>query len=157
MRNFSTILSLIFIFFLAGCGKKVDDNSPRKVHWDRDMCERCKMVLSDRKFAVEIVNPKTHKTYYFDDIGCAVLWLDEEKIPWKNSAKIWVKDGKTSKWIDGKKALFVEDAVTPMAYGFGAFSKENFPKDKKIYRFDEVKEMIKKIEQKNTQARGVPY
>ncbi len=111
------------------------------------------MVLSDRDFATEIINPKTHKVYYFDDIGCAVLWLEEEKIPWAESAKIWVKDGKTKKWIDAKKAKYVDDAITPMAYGFKAYKKENFPKAKKMINFDTMVEKVKKIEKANQSKR----
>jgi hypothetical protein len=113
------------------------------------------MVLSDRDFATEIINPKTHKTYYFDDIGCAVLWLKEEKIPWAKSAKIWVKDGKTKRWIDAREALFVDDAVTPMAYGFKAYTKKNFPKDKRAIDFDTMTKRVQEIEAKNNQ-RGLP-
>jgi len=155
MRKFNLFLTIFLIFFV-GCDKKVEDNSPKKVHWDRDMCERCKMVLSDREYATEIINPKTHKTYYFDDIGCAVLWLKEEKIPWAKSAKIWVKDGKTKKWIDAKSANYIDDAVTPMAYGFKAYKKENFPKSKKMINFDEVVQKVEEIERKNNQARRLP-
>jgi nitrous oxide reductase accessory protein NosL len=62
MRGFNLLL-VAFLMIFGGCSKKESDNSPKKVHWDRDMCERCKMVLSDRDFATEIINPKTHKTY----------------------------------------------------------------------------------------------
>jgi nitrous oxide reductase accessory protein NosL len=152
MRGFS-LLFFIFLMIFGGCSKKENSNSPQKVHWDRDMCERCKMVLSDRDFATEIINPKTHKVYYFDDIGCAVLWLEEEKIPWAESAKIWVKDGKTKKWIDAKKAKYVDDAITPMAYGFKAYKKENFPNGKKMIDFDTMVKKVKKIEKANQSKR----
>ncbi len=78
MREFSLFITF-FTLFIIGCGEKRDLSSPKKVHWDRDMCQRCRMVLSDRKFAVEIIEPKSGRVYYFDDIGCAVLWLEEEK------------------------------------------------------------------------------
>jgi nitrous oxide reductase accessory protein NosL len=160
MKRFKFVyLPLFALLLLTGCKERADPSSPKKVHWDRDMCERCKMVLSDRRYAVEIINPKSGKAYYFDDIGCGVLWLEEERIPWADSAKIWVKesgDDKADGWIDAEKALFVGDALTPMAYGFGAFREKSFPKDKKVYRFDEVKKIIKEIEKRNSQVGRVP-
>ncbi len=156
IERFSAVFAIFLMLFFVGCEKKVVDDSPKKVHWDRDMCQRCKMVLSDRDFAVEIIEPKTKKAYYFDDIGCAILWLKEEKVPWAKSAKIWVRDGKSKKWIDAKSAKYVDDAVTPMAYGFKAYTKENFPKDKKMIDFEKMSQKIEEIERKNSQARRLP-
>jgi len=145
MSRFKSILTLLFLF-LAGCNSR-ESGEYSKVHWDRDMCERCKMVLSDRKFATQIVNPQDNRVYYFDDIGCAVLWLDEEHIKWKDKAKIWVVDIKSGEWIDAKKALFSDDLITPMAYGLGAYKKDSFPKDKKALNFEEMVKKVKEIEQ----------
>ncbi len=149
MRRFS----LLILFFLAiisfsGCQKKKIGEA-QKIHWDRDMCERCKMAVSDRKFAFEIIDPKSGKVYKFDDIGCGVLWLEEEKIPWREKAIMWVTDAKSGKWIDAKKAFYTDDSITPMAYGFAAYSQETKPKNKKFYDFEYVRKMIFKIEKLN--------
>jgi len=61
-----------------GCEQK-PTNGPAKIHWDRDMCDRCVMVLSDRKNTLQLQNPTTKKIHKFDDIGCMVLWFEEEK------------------------------------------------------------------------------
>jgi hypothetical protein len=63
------------VFFMLGCEKKVD-KGVAKVHWDRDMCARCVMVVSDRHNTTQVIDPKTGKKYMFDDIGCMVLWFD---------------------------------------------------------------------------------
>lgn len=125
------------------------------VHWDRDICERCKMVLSERKYAAEIVNPDTGKVYKFDDIGCATLWLEEEHIPWKDRAKIWVTDAKTGEWLDARKALYTDDSITPMAYGIAAFSAKTLPKGHRVLHFEDAVRVIRNIEEKNNQLRGV--
>ena len=143
------VMPLFFISFF-GCEKK-EIGSPEKIHWDRDMCERCKMAVSERKYAAEIINPKTGKVYKFDDIGCATLWLDEEKIPWKQSAIIWVTDAKTGKWIDAKKAKYIEGAITPMAYGLSAYSEKTLPKGKNSLDFQTAVQKIKKIEKLNSE------
>ncbi|NPA74369.1 MAG: hypothetical protein GXO12_06610 [Epsilonproteobacteria bacterium] len=145
---FFIVLSLVSLTAFSGCDKK-DPTKPAKMHWDRDMCERCKMAISERKYAVQIVNPANGKHYEFDDIGCAVLWMDEEHIPWKDKAVIWITDAKTGKWIDAKKAMYTDDSITPMAYGIAAYTKETFPKGKKSLTFDEAKKVIYKIEEFN--------
>ena len=148
MRKFSLLLLLLLA--IIGCEKK-QIGAVEKVHWDRDMCERCKMAVSDRKFAFEIIDPKSGKAYKFDDIGCGVLWLEEEKIPWRDKAIMWVTDAKSGEWIDAKKAYYTDDSITPMAYGFAAYSDKTKPKDKELKDFNYVKKMIFEIEKLNTQ------
>jgi len=152
MKRFSFYLLLLPFFFLSfsGCEKK-PIGAAEKMHWDRDMCERCKMAISERKFAVQIIDPKSGKNYKFDDIGCAVLWMDEEKIPWKKSAIIWITDAKTGKWIDARKAKFVEGSITPMAYGFSAYDEQTLPPKSRTMDLDEVSERIREIEKLNSE------
>ena len=152
MRGYR-LLFFVFIAIVAftGCSKK-QSGGIEDIHWDRDMCERCKMVISERKYAAEVVNPTNGKAYKFDDIGCAVLWLKEEHIPWANKAKIWVTDAKSGKWLDAKTAKYTDDSITPMAYGIAAFGSDTFPKGHKALRFEEIVKKIQLIEKKNNEA-----
>ncbi len=153
MKKFSLLLlTAIFINF-SGCGKK-DNTGLAKMHWDRDMCERCKMAISERKFAVQVINPKTHKSYKFDDIGCAVLWFKEEKTPWKNQAKIWITDAKTGQWIDAKKAIYTDDSITPMAFGFAAYTQKTLPANHHTIHFNKVIQKVIELEKLNQQRGG---
>ncbi len=120
-----------------------------KMHWDRDMCERCKMAVSERKYAVQVVDPKTDRAYKFDDIGCAVLWFDEERIPWKDEAIIWITDARTGEWINARRALFIDDSITPMAFGFAAFTEETKPKNHRIIGFETMEKEVFDIEKLN--------
>jgi len=141
---------LSFSLFFTGCEKK-KIGGVAKIHWDRDMCERCKMAISERKYAFEVINPKTGKTYKFDDIGCAILWMDEEKIPWKNKAILWITDAKTGKWINARTAYYTNDSITPMAYGIAAYTKDDIPKGEKTISLDEAKKTIYEVEKLNTE------
>ncbi|MGD8587358.1 MAG: hypothetical protein PVG22_00865 [Chromatiales bacterium] len=121
MRIESILLGVCL--FLVGCS--VDpENGPREVKWDRDTCERCRMVLSDRNFAAQIRYFPDHsarsKVVMFDDIGCAILWLDEK--PWKDDprSEIWVVDHRTGTWIDARRATYLTGVLTPMEYGLAA-------------------------------------
>ena len=145
MKLFNAFFLLIMTIFVSGCDNKVD-LSPKKIHWDRDMCERCKMVLSDRKFSAQVINPDNGKNYVFDDIGCVILWFKENSIAWKEHAVIWVNDAKTGEWIDARKAFYDVANITPMAYGFGAHIKrEEIKEGQEMIDFEEVSRRVIKI------------
>lgn len=144
----TVLKSFIFIFlslFFSACEQKIS-KEPSKVHWDRDMCDRCKMVVSEKNHAVQITNIENGKNYKFDDIGCAVLWFKEENITWKNSAKIWIADIKTLKWLDARNAFFTTTNITPMGYGFAAHEKrEEIKQGEEIIDFEEMEKRVFKI------------
>jgi nitrous oxide reductase accessory protein NosL len=124
VRFLSLLVAGLALALLAACSK-IPDTGPAEVKWDRVTCERCRMVLSDRHNSAEIrVHPegKRSRVYFFDDIGCAVLWLEEGGKAWAGDPKteIWVKDYRNGEWIDARSATYVEGRVTPMEYGLGA-------------------------------------
>ena len=117
-----TLLLALGALLVAACSR-APESGPVAVHWDRDVCARCRMVISDRHYAAEIryfPPGKASRVALFDDIGCAVRWL--EKQPWRNDPKteIWVADHRTGKWLDARKAHYVRVPNTPMEYGLGA-------------------------------------
>ena len=147
------MMRLFFLFFLTtftlltttGCEKK-SNSEVREVHFDRDMCARCAMVVSDRKNTVQAINPTTGKHYLFDDIGCMILWFNDEKIPWENQAVIWVTDAKSGKWINARTAFYDTENITPMAYGFSAHkSKDDIAQGQEIVDYNEVIKRVKAI------------
>ena len=119
MRGYRKLFWLVALLVaFVGCEKRDYTKEPATMHWDRDMCERCKMAISERKFAVEGIDQKG-KVHKFDDIGCLILWQKLER-PDIRFVKIWIKDAKTGEWIDAKKACYTTGAITPMGYGFAA-------------------------------------
>lgn len=113
---------LLLTMLVAGCSQQAD-TGPAEVRWDKETCARCAMAVSDRNYSAQVRGgpaDKKTKVYKFDDIGCAVIWLDKQD--WKADARteIWVNDYRNGKWIDARKASYVTGKVTPMAYGLGA-------------------------------------
>lgn len=109
-------------FLLISCSSE-PETGPVEIHWDRDICERCRMVISDPRFAAQIryfPPEKRSKVAKFDDIGGALLWLDEQ--PWKKDKKteIWVADHRTKEFINAKTAFYIHQNNTPMEYNLGA-------------------------------------
>ena len=120
------VLALGCILLLSGCGGD-PGSGPVEVKWDRVTCERCRMVLSDRRHSAQVrvwsqdanQNGKS-RLFYFDDIGCAVVWLEDK--PWRDDPRteIWVNDWRNGEWIDARAASYLTGQETPMQYGLGA-------------------------------------
>lgn len=115
-------LPLLLFLVLFGCSGD-PGTGPVEVVWDRDVCARCNMVLSDRFHAAQVrFSPpdKTSQVRMFDDFGCALLWLDQQ--PWRTdlAVEIWVSDHRNGDWIDAKTAHYRTHQLTPMEYGLGA-------------------------------------
>ena len=102
MRRMFNLLMLILL--VAGCSQQAD-TGPVEVRWDRENCERCAMAVGDRNYSAQVrggaVETKT-RVYKFDDIGCAVIWLDKQA--WKDDSRteIWVTDYRSGDWIDAR-------------------------------------------------------
>lgn len=116
-------LLLAALLLLAACSGD-PGTGPVEVRWDRDVCARCNMVLSDRRHAAQVRHTPTDggrsQLYRFDDIGCAVLWLAQQ--PWRDQpgVEIWVTDHRDGRWLDARQAHYVTGQLTPMQYGLGA-------------------------------------
>jgi len=140
-------LILILLSLLSVSCQKKDSNGASKIHWDRDMCARCVMVVSDRTNTIQLKNPSSGKKYVFDDIGCLVLWIKDEKIDWIDKAKIWITDKNTKEWIDAKKAFYSTENITPMAYGYSAYkNRDEIEKNQEIIDFKEVSKRVIEFE-----------
>ena len=65
----------IFLIFAISCSDK-PESGPVEIYYGEDICERCKMIISEKDFAAQyqLSNGKTHK---FDDIGCMIHYVDE--------------------------------------------------------------------------------
>ncbi len=78
----------------------------------------CGMVIDDLTYASQVIAPDG-RTWFFHDHGDFVHWLRDK--PFEKSAVIWVMSRDTHKWIDGRKAFYTLNELTPMGYGFGAY------------------------------------
>ena len=79
-------------------------------------CSECSMDIEDIKYAAQLI-AKNGNTYFFDDIGCVVLWLENHT---PDIEVILTQTLDTHQWIDATKAWYSRIAPSPMGYGFGA-------------------------------------
>ncbi|RUM73409.1 MAG: hypothetical protein DSZ11_05915 [Sulfurovum sp.] len=146
MTKFLLLLTIGFSLLTITSCKERSKTDVVKVHWDRDMCARCVMVVSDRKNTTQVRDPRNGKTYMFDDIGCTILWFKDEKIEWSNQAVIWITDLTTGEWIDARTAFYDTENITPMAYGFSAHkTKETIKEGQEIIDFKELSKRVIEI------------
>lgn len=136
--------SLLILLLLSACSQE-DITGPGKVRWDKEVCERCAMSVGDRKFSAQVRGGDTGsptRLYKFDDIGCAVVWLNKQ--PWKDEARteVWVNDHRDGSWIDARKAWFATGNNTPMGYGLGAQTESGAG----LLNFMQAQEHIMKVE-----------
>ena len=122
VRNLRTPGWVWLLLALAGCSGD-PGSGPLEVKWDRVPCERCRMVLSDPVHAAQV---RIHsadgrsQVYFFDDLGCALVWLRDQPSRDDPATELWVTDWRDGKWIDAQSASYLPGQQTPMGYGLGA-------------------------------------
>ncbi len=149
----SFLLLSVILAVLSACSGD-PGTGPVEPKWDRDACERCRMMISDRRFSAEVRGwPKGDRSrvYYFDDVGCAMLWLDQQ--PWKDDPRVemWVNDHRDGHWIDARKVWYVTGFTTPMEYGLGA---QDEPAEGAL-DYVQAKEHVYKVEERFSQEGGL--
>ncbi|MDX9814271.1 MAG: hypothetical protein WC144_07385 [Sulfurimonas sp.] len=110
MRKFSLFLVVFGLLFIGCSSDNIDPNS----------CATCNMSIDkDSHFTAHMVLLK--KDIYFDDIGCAVVYIDKHNIK-EYELKVKTKD--THESIDAKDSFYAIDEQTPMNYGFVAYKED---------------------------------
>jgi copper chaperone NosL len=115
---------------LSGCSRGNWPEGMAPIRWDRDTCIRCRMAISDRRFAAQMRGGEKNTVFKFDDLGCLLFWIKEEgaKYPWMVSpeTRLWVADYSSRSreemiWLDPRQGYYVQ-RTSPMGYNFAAIS-----------------------------------
>jgi len=83
-------LILFFILLILASCNNDNELKPVDIHYGQDICERCKMIISEERFSSQLILNKG-EVLNFDDIGGMLIYLLENKINPENE-KIFVKD-----------------------------------------------------------------
>ena len=83
-------------------------------------CSECSMDVEELKYAVQLIS-QNGNTYFYDDIGCLVLWLEKHS---PDTHSILTQTMQSNHWIPVEKAWYSRIAPTPMGYGFAALEKK---------------------------------
>ena len=114
-------LVALFAGALVGVACSRSD-TPTEPVWGKEPCAHCKMLVSDKRYAAQVIDDEGEHRY-FDDVGCMVLWMDAHKPP----ARSWVRDATSGVWLDARAAKYVHGARTPMDFGFEAHAADGVP------------------------------
>ena len=123
MKTYIIVITLVF--FIFSCNSETGFE-PSTIYYGEDICERCKMIISESDFAAQFFL-SNHKVQKFDDLGCMLHSLNDYKDTERVVSMIYTKDYISKKWIDGKRAYYVlnKDINTPMGHGIIAFKNED--------------------------------
>ncbi len=111
-------LSLAKVQHMVVIQKGNTQKLPIKMKLHKYQDSDCGMVIDDLTYASQVIAPDG-RTWFFHDHGDFIHWLSDK--PFEKSAVIWVMSRDTHKWIDGRKAFYTLNELTPMGYGFGAY------------------------------------
>lgn len=121
-RTICAALPVAALGYLLGACSREPSNGPVDIKWDRDVDPRCGMVISDKRFAVQVRDPNRRVTK-FDDIGCALFWLMAQTFSEQTpNVEIWVVDYRNGAWIDARQAHYLEGKKSPMGYHYAALA-----------------------------------
>lgn len=93
-----------------------------EIHYGRDACARCGMIISEERFASGYLGANG-ETVALDDLG---EFLSLVSMNPALGAKSYVHDAQDGRWIHASQAVFVKlsGLITPMGSGYAAFSSE---------------------------------
>lgn len=115
MKSFNLLLIISLSFFTA-CNSTQSSGAKEPSSKSR-ICPKCHMEV-DKSNVHSASLVKNDTIYFFDDIGCLVLWSSENKLD-VESAKVFAKD--SARYISAKDAHYKIGEKTPMSYGFVAY------------------------------------
>lgn len=133
-KRIKVFLSAV-ILLLAACSS--GEVQPVAIE-DSDMCSFCRMAISEKQFAAEIIDVD-EKVFKFDDIGCMLRYKQAAGGKLKPVAE-FVTDYDLRDWVRAEKAFFTRSATikTPMGSNIVAFADEQKAGPESM-RFDQLK------------------
>ncbi|HEX4954691.1 MAG TPA: hypothetical protein VF017_14965 [Thermoanaerobaculia bacterium] len=92
------------LILLAACHS--GPPAPAPLDTANDACSFCRMAVSDRHFAVQVVAPG-EEPLFFDDLGCLAHYFEGGGRVGEG-AVTWVADHRTAAWVRAESATYTE-------------------------------------------------
>jgi copper chaperone NosL len=150
-------ISLVLLL-LTGC--KSRSHGPVAIEAD-DSCASCRMAISERRYAAEIVDTDGN-VYKFDDIACMLRFAHTHGME-PRTVDFYVTDYKTGKdWMDARQSYFAglrSSVSSPMGSGLVAFRNLNDAQQLKENKFGHAltfEELRRDLDALNTDNRDMP-
>lgn len=111
-KLFNIFIYLPLLILIHGCVE--GEIRPEDPLWEREGCAHCRMVLSEKRFAVQRILPDG-QVHYYDDIVCAMKHNHPH-----DEGKLYVRPDGGDDWVPAEAATYESGLRTPMNSGFGA-------------------------------------
>ena len=72
LKKINLFISAATLVLLVACGH----SGPETININKDDCDNCKMSISDKRFACELVTEKG-RAYKFDDVTCMMSYKND--------------------------------------------------------------------------------
>jgi copper chaperone NosL len=106
----STRLAMtVLLLALPACAQR--DARPVDLQLGEDACGYCRMVISESRFASQVIAPH-ESPVFFDDLGCLANYLRAHDL--SPASRVFVVDHRTGQWRPAGAATFTR-AVTVRA------------------------------------------
>lgn len=151
-----------YIYYMNG-NTKMEPLPVQEIKKDKKIfCSDCNMMVKDIRHSAQVVIPGG-RTYFFNDVGCMIRWLDRREYKEKELG-IFVFVSECTCYVDAEDAWYVRDGLTPLGYGVEAFGTymeaqrsdmllsaedfgdENFERysnnEKGVYEFKDIKKFV---------------
>lgn len=115
------IASLFLILILSACNP-----GPQDVTIGHDECAHCRMIISERPFASQLVST-TGKVWFFDSVECLAAYEIADSIEEGRIHSRWVPDfPNPDTWVPVHDAFFLHSSQlrSPMGLHLTAYSNE---------------------------------
>ncbi len=122
LNRISTVLLLLLIFIISSCADR-----QKKINYNSDECDYCRMQISDNRYAAKIVY-NNERLYKFDSIECLIGYSLVKNVTESDSVKFFVCDFlNPGSFIYVGKSFFVhnDDFISPMALNIQSFSSQS--------------------------------
>lgn len=106
---------------------------PLEIVLEKYICIESRVPIVELFNSAQAVLP-SGDTYFFNDVGNVLLWLERQKN--KNEIVVWVYAQDTERYVLAKDAWYSRVEITPMGYGFGAYEFRLY--GKADYYFNEI-------------------
>ena len=119
-RLFVPLVTLLLL--VTGCAAGASIDEPPEIIYGEDECDRCRMIISDERYAAAYMT-EDGEVRHFDDIGGMFLHQVETG---EEVHLFWVHDVESKVWVKADEAYFVKSHTleTPMGFGLAARNSE---------------------------------
>lgn len=111
---------ILLMLLVTSCASGASIDEPPEIIYGEDECDRCRMIISDARYAAAYMT-EDGQARRFDDIGGMILHHMENE---EDVHLFWVHDFESEVWVKADEAHYVMSNAleTPMGFGIAAFN-----------------------------------